>query len=87
MHVRRKQREAERTVEDDSFAPGAMEGLLEGPVYTKPAQWAGREVPPLLLSGDHAAIEDWRRSEVRPAPAPGTVLFSPPLSPQEETRA
>ncbi len=39
------------------------DGLLEYPVYTKPASWRGREVPPVLLSGDHAAISAWRRSE------------------------
>jgi tRNA (guanine37-N1)-methyltransferase len=36
------------------------DGLLEYPVYTKPATWRGREVPPVLLSGDHAAIAAWR---------------------------
>jgi tRNA (guanine37-N1)-methyltransferase len=39
------------------------DGLLEYPVYTKPATWRGREVPAVLLSGDHAAIADWRRTE------------------------
>ena len=39
------------------------DGLLEYPVYTKPASWRGREVPPVLLSGDHAAIAAWRRAE------------------------
>jgi tRNA (guanine37-N1)-methyltransferase len=39
------------------------DGLLEYPVYTKPASWRGREVPAVLLSGDHAAIAAWRRSE------------------------
>ncbi len=38
-----------------------MAGLLEGPVYTKPRVWRGREVPPVLLSGDHGAIARWRR--------------------------
>jgi tRNA (guanine37-N1)-methyltransferase len=51
------------SVQDDSFAPGAMTGLLEGPVYTKPSCWRSREVPPVLLSGDHAAIARWRRDE------------------------
>ena len=37
------------------------DGLLEYPVYTKPARWRGREVPPVLLSGNHAAIARWRR--------------------------
>jgi tRNA (guanine37-N1)-methyltransferase len=39
------------------------DGLLEYPVYTKPATWRGREVPPVLLSGDHGAIAAWRRTE------------------------
>jgi tRNA (guanine37-N1)-methyltransferase len=38
-----------------------MAGLLEGPVYTRPRSWRGRDVPDVLLSGDHAAIERWRR--------------------------
>ncbi len=38
-------------------------GLLEGPVYTKPASWRGREVPPVLLSGDHGAIDAWRHDQ------------------------
>ncbi len=38
-------------------------GLLEYPVYTKPATWRGREVPPVLLSGHHEQIQRWRRDE------------------------
>jgi tRNA (guanine37-N1)-methyltransferase len=38
-----------------------MAGLLEGPVYTKPRSWRGRDVPAVLLSGNHAAIARWRR--------------------------
>ncbi|ACZ84819.1 tRNA (guanosine(37)-N1)-methyltransferase TrmD [Streptosporangium roseum] len=48
---------------DDSFAPGAMENLLEGPVYTKPPEWRGHEVPEILLSGHHGKIARWRRDE------------------------
>ena len=50
---------------DDSFGggDGPMAGLLEGPVFTRPRVWRGREVPPVLLSGDHAAIARWRRDE------------------------
>jgi tRNA (guanine37-N1)-methyltransferase len=44
---------------DDSFA--GDEGLLEGPVYTRPRAWRGHEVPEVLLSGNHAAIDRWRR--------------------------
>ncbi|MEU8266214.1 tRNA (guanosine(37)-N1)-methyltransferase TrmD [Sphaerisporangium sp. NPDC049002] len=51
------------SVADDSFAPGTMAGLLEGPVYTKPPVWRGHEVPPILLSGNHGAIARWRRDE------------------------
>ena len=39
------------------------DGLLEYPVYTKPASWRGREVPAVLLSGDHAAVAAWRHAE------------------------
>src|SRR5260370_17436520 len=50
---------------DDSFGAGTgpMAGLLEGPVFTRPRVWRGREVPAILLSGDHAAIARWRRDE------------------------
>ncbi|PSK95628.1 tRNA (guanine37-N(1)-) methyltransferase [Murinocardiopsis flavida] len=47
----------------DSFAPGAMHNLVEGPVYTKPRVWRDQEVPPVLLSGDHGAVDRWRRDE------------------------
>lgn len=39
------------------------DGLLEYPVYTKPAQWRGHEVPTVLLSGNHGAIAQWRHDE------------------------
>ena len=38
-------------------------GLLEYPSYTKPATWRGLDVPPVLLSGDHAAIAAWRHDQ------------------------
>jgi tRNA (guanine37-N1)-methyltransferase len=38
-------------------------GLLEAPVYTKPAEWHGHEVPPVLRSGDHGRIARWRRDQ------------------------
>jgi len=58
------------------------DGLLEYPVYTKPATWRGRGVPAVLLSGDHASIAAWRHdqavrrtAERRPDLAhPATVL-------------
>jgi len=39
------------------------DGLLEYPVYTKPSVWRDREVPPVLLSGNHGRIAQWRRHE------------------------
>lgn len=39
------------------------DGLLEYPVYTKPSSWRGREVPAVLLSGNHGKIAQWRRHE------------------------
>lgn len=39
------------------------DGLLEYPSYTKPAEWRGRAVPPVLLSGNHGAIAAWRREQ------------------------
>ena len=39
------------------------DGLLEYPVYTKPASWQGRDVPDVLLSGDHGRIAAWRREQ------------------------
>ena len=39
------------------------DGLLEYPSYTKPAEWRGLSVPPVLQSGNHAAIAAWRREQ------------------------
>jgi tRNA (guanine37-N1)-methyltransferase len=44
---------------EESFA----EGLLEYPQYTRPHLWQGRAVPPVLVSGDHRHIRNWRRAE------------------------
>jgi tRNA (guanine37-N1)-methyltransferase len=46
----------ERSAEQESFS----QGLLDWPHYTRPEEYAGRRVPPVLLSGDHAAIDRWR---------------------------
>lgn len=37
--------------------------LLDAPVYSRPADWNGHKVPPVLLSGDQAKIENWRHEE------------------------
>lgn len=44
------------SVEQDSF----MDGLLDCPHYTRPAEYAGQSVPPVLMGGNHAEIEKWR---------------------------
>jgi tRNA (guanine37-N1)-methyltransferase len=44
---------------EESFSAG----LLEYPQYTRPAEWNGHAVPAVLLSGNHAAIADWRREQ------------------------
>lgn len=46
-----------------AWAESFEDGLLEPPVYTRPAQWRGRSVPGVLTSGDHAAVAAWRRAE------------------------
>jgi tRNA (guanine37-N1)-methyltransferase len=51
---------AESTVEESH-----SNGLLEHPQYTRPADWQGREIPPVLMSGNHKEIAKWRESEAR----------------------
>lgn len=51
-----------RSAVDESFGP---DGGLEYPQYTRPRAFRGREVPDVLLSGDHAAIARWRRENRR----------------------
>ena len=53
---------AESAVEE-SFSAGPGGAILEYPHYTRPAEWQGRAVPDVLLSGNHAAIAAWRRAE------------------------
>jgi tRNA (guanine37-N1)-methyltransferase len=47
------------TLAEESFS----NGLLEYPHYTRPADWCGRQVPDILLSGNHARIKAWRREQ------------------------
>lgn len=44
---------------DESFS----DGLLEYPQYTRPQEYRGLTVPPVLVSGDHAKVDEWRRKE------------------------
>jgi tRNA (guanine37-N1)-methyltransferase len=50
----------ESSVAGDTFA---RDGLLDFPQYTRPAEFRGLTVPPVLLSGHHAEIEKWRRAQ------------------------
>ena len=70
---------------DESFS----DGLLEYPHYTRPADFRGLKVPEILLSGNHAAIEAWRKAEavkrtverrpdLAPDLAPSSKLQTPP---------
>ena len=54
---------ASASAEEESFAGG----LLEYPHYTRPAEWNGRAVPEVLLSGHHQAVAAWRRAEAERA--------------------
>lgn len=69
---------AETGAQGESF----VEGLLEYPQYTRPATFQGMEVPPVLLSGNHAAIAQWRRQQSleRTARLRPDLLNSAPLS-------
>lgn len=50
----------------DSLAEESFEnGLLEYPHYTRPRTWEGRDIPAVLLNGDHEKIRQWRRAEAR----------------------
>lgn len=70
------------SVVDDSFADGTMAGLLEGPVYTKPPQWRGLDVPEVLVSGHHGRIAEWRLAQARER----TAAHRPDLAPAAEAR-
>jgi tRNA (guanine37-N1)-methyltransferase len=48
---------------EESHHTGVDGGLLEYPVYTKPPQWRGHDVPEVLFSGHHARIARWRRDQ------------------------
>ena len=70
-----------QSVEEDSF----FNGLLQGPQYTRPETFAGVRVPAVLLSGDHAAIAEWRhrqslRTTLQRRP---DLLERAPLTPRE----
>jgi tRNA (guanine37-N1)-methyltransferase len=51
----------EQSAHDDSF----REGLLEGPQYTRPAEFRGWKIPEILLSGNHGEIAKWRKEQAK----------------------
>ena len=51
---------AAESAEEESFSAA---GLLEYPHFTRPAEWLGRAVPDVLLSGHHGAVAAWRQRE------------------------
>jgi len=48
---------------DSAVQESFTDGLLDWPHYTRPESWEGRPVPPVLLGGNHAAIDRWRRKQ------------------------
>ncbi len=67
--------------EDSARQESFSEGLLDYPQYTRPREFRGMAVPPVLLSGDHARIEEWRRQEA----ARRTAERRPDLIAEEKT--
>jgi tRNA (guanine37-N1)-methyltransferase len=66
--------------EESLTAESFEEGLLDYPHYTRPASFRGMDVPEVLLSGDHARIEKWRRS----AAVHKTRKNRPDLAPEQQ---
>jgi tRNA (guanine37-N1)-methyltransferase len=59
----------EASLLEESFSEG-LEGAGEYPQYTRPREFMGAEVPEILVSGNHAAIDRWRRERARPSRRP-----------------
>ena len=79
---------AEASLSEESFE----NNLLEYPHYTRPRVWEGREIPDILLSGDHARIARWRREQAeqltrqrRPDLLETQARATEPALPQEES--
>jgi tRNA (guanine37-N1)-methyltransferase len=65
----------------ESFSE-ALEGDLEHPHYTRPAQFRGWTVPDVLLSGNHSLIESWRKEQRKPTSAPPRAVGTPTPGPR-----
>ncbi|MBQ6545526.1 MAG: tRNA (guanosine(37)-N1)-methyltransferase TrmD [Lachnospiraceae bacterium] len=72
----------EESAEGDSFG----DGLLEYPQYSRPEIWNGKAVPKILLSGDHAKVDAWRREQslIRTADRRPDLLENAHVSPKEK---
>ncbi|MCR5294501.1 MAG: tRNA (guanosine(37)-N1)-methyltransferase TrmD [Lachnospiraceae bacterium] len=70
------------SAEGDSFG----DGLLEYPQYSRPEVWREKRVPPILLSGDHAKVDAWRREQslLRTALRRPDLLKDAHISPKEK---
>jgi tRNA (guanine37-N1)-methyltransferase len=66
--------------EESAYYDSFGDGLLDHPHYTRPAEFRGIKVPEVLLSGNHASIEQWRRREALRA----TLIKRPDLLPAAE---
>ncbi|MFZ1770782.1 MAG: tRNA (guanosine(37)-N1)-methyltransferase TrmD [Caldilinea sp.] len=75
---------AELGAHQDSHSPG-LNGLLEGPHYTRPPVFRDLDAPPILLSGHHANVERWRREQalLRTLARRPDLLERIPLSPRD----
>jgi tRNA (guanine37-N1)-methyltransferase len=62
----------EESALEESFSR-ALDGAPEYPHYTRPAAWRGWEVPPVLLSGHHARIREWRLAQARARAEPRSL--------------
>lgn len=72
---------------DESGSTESLEGnLLEYPQYSRPEEWNGKKVPPILLSGDHAKVDAWRREQsiLRTAERRPDLLQKAQLSEKEQ---
>jgi tRNA (guanine37-N1)-methyltransferase len=74
----------EASAEEESFS----DGLLEYPQYTRPAEFRGMHVPPVLLSGDHGKVAAWRRAQAvrRTAERRPDLIGEAHLTPEERER-
>jgi tRNA (guanine37-N1)-methyltransferase len=66
----------------DSASEESFEnGLLEYPQYTRPAEWEGRPIPPVLTSGDHGKVAAWRREQAEALTRARRPDLLPPAAP------